>query len=183
MVKRRRNHKWIYRIIFLVLLVCAGIICYLVWDNYFNDKKDDNSDVSYEQTVVQEEKEEDKIEQETKEDKKEEDEKKTVQYEGDDPNTKDELSGTVTYAGKVDNRVTIRVNIDQYLSEGKCELGLVKNGAMKYSETANIASAASTATCEGFDVSASNLESGKYDIIINISSGAKKGVIKGEVDV
>ena len=40
--RRRRNKKWTSRLIFLVLLIIAGIIVYLVWDGYFNDKEDKN---------------------------------------------------------------------------------------------------------------------------------------------
>ena len=75
----------------------------------------------------------------------------------------------------------IRVNIDQYVDGGTCELSL--QGNTTYSDTANIAGGASTATCEGFNVPANMLASGTYQIIIKINSGGKTGTIKGEVNI
>ena len=181
MAKRRSNHKWILRLVFLMLLIIAGVICYLVWDNYFNDGKNDARE-SQEQIVEDEEVVEEKQDNEQQQEKiQEEDEKKTKQYEGEDPNKGNELSGSVTYAEKLDSRIIIRVNIDQYLGDGECELNLVSGSTVVYNKAAKIVSAASTATCEGFDVPASNIGAGDYTILINLSSDNKKGVIKGEI--
>lgn len=180
MTKRRNNNKWVFRLGFLMLLMIAGVICYLVWDNYFNDKKI-NDEKSQEQVVEGGETIEEKQEEEQQENIQEEDEKKTKQYEGEDPNKRNELSGSVTYAEKMDNRVVIRVNIDQYLGDGECELNLVNGNTVIYNKTVKIVSAASTATCEGFDIPASNIGAGDYTILINLSSDNKKGVIKGEI--
>ena len=38
MAQRRRSKKWIFKLIFLVLLVAAGVIVYLVKESYFTDK-------------------------------------------------------------------------------------------------------------------------------------------------
>ena len=180
MVKRRRNHKWVFKVVFLTLLIIAGIICYLVWDNYFRDKKIDYNKESQEQVINDKETTGEKQE-EQQESGQEDDGKKTKQYEGDDPNLKEELSGSVTYAGKLDNRITIRVNIDQYLGDGECKLNLMNGDAVVYSETAKIVNAASTATCEGFDIPTSSVGAGNYTILIDLSSGGKKGTIKGEI--
>ena len=39
--RRRRSKKWVSWLIILILLVAAGVVVYLVWDNYFNDRNDD----------------------------------------------------------------------------------------------------------------------------------------------
>lgn len=181
MVKRRNNHKWVFRAVFLILLIIAGVICYLVWDNYFRDKKIDDNKESQEQVIEDKETTGEKQEEEQQESGQEDDGKKTKQYEGDDPNLKEELSGSVTYAGKLDNRITIRVNIDQYLGDGECKLNLMSGDAVAYSETTKIVSAASTATCEGFDIPSSSVGAGNYTILIDLSSGGKKGTIRGEI--
>lgn len=179
--KRKRSKKWIYYLFMLVLLIAAGVVVYLVWDNYFNDKKTEDRK---EQAVVEEAK------SETKEDTvannssdPETDDKKPVQYEGEDPNEAEELSGSITYAGLINDRITVRVNIDQYLNEGKCVIHLINNGVESYSEAANIVSSAATSTCEGFDISAASFTSGKYEILIDLSSGEKKGTIRGEINI
>ena len=179
--KRKKNRSWISWVFIFVLFVAACVVCYLVWDNYFNDKKEDESSEETSEVVEDVKDGKPEITSETVED--EEDDKKVKQYEGEDPNKAEGLSGSVTYAGKIDNRITIRLNIDQYLNEGSCELHLIKNGTEIYSDTANIMGSVSTATCEGFDILATDIESGKYDIVINISSGEKKGTIRGEINI
>ncbi len=181
--KRRRSKKWISWLIILILLIAASIVCYLVWDNYFNNKP--NEQEEQEQTISEEKKKEKEevIDNITEENNDEVDDKKVIQYEGDDPNLSEELSGSVTYAGVLNDKIAIRVNIDQYLSDGICVLNLMSNGDTVYDESANIVNSASTATCEGFDVPVSNVGTGAYGIEIRITSGEKSGIIKGEVEI
>lgn len=182
--RRRRSRKWISWLVFLVLLISAGVVCYLVWDNYFNDGKTEGQE-NQEQVDDEQSKEDDnkRIDNNTAEGDDKVDDKKVIQYEGDDPNLSEELSGSVTYAGVLDDRIIVRVNIDQYLSEGDCELSLLSDGDVVYNESVNITNSASTATCEGFDVPVSSVGTGNYEIVIKMSSGEKSGVIKGEVGV
>lgn len=155
--------------------MAAAVVCYLVWNNYFRDKKEDKP--TEEQSLVEEH------EEKKAEEKKEEtiEKKKVVQYEGEDPNTQEELTGVVTYAGVNGNNLMIRVNIDQYLESGSCELSLMQNG-VAYSDVANIVGSAATATCEGFNVPVSGL-GGDYEIVIKISSGDKTGTINGKAKI
>ncbi|MBR0372400.1 hypothetical protein IJH72_00435 [Candidatus Saccharibacteria bacterium] len=184
MPKRKRSKKWVSWLIIFALLIVSCVIAYLVWDNYFNDKKNGGRDELETSEVTEEKKEE--VEyingKEAIEENEEEDDKKVKQYEGEDPNKAEELSGVITYAGLVDSTVMIRVNIDQYLGGGTCTLNLINDGSVVYEDTANISSSASTSTCEGFNVPAGGL-SGGYDIVIKIESGGKHGTIKGEVGV
>lgn len=162
--------------------MAAAVVCYLVWDGYFKNK--DKGELVEGQSVV--EKEQDKEDKKSEENTKIEEGKvvgkeEIIQYEGDDPNTQDDLTGVITYAGVSGDSLMIRVNIDQYLENGTCELSLVQNGVI-YSDVANIVGSAATATCEGFNVPAGGL-GGQYEIIISLSSGEKAGVIKGEVEI
>lgn len=185
--RRRRSKKWIWWTLFLILLVIAGVVCYLVWDNYFNDKKGD-SDIGFVEVTEPEELNENNIEiienvVDDSEDGERNDEKKVAQYEGEDPNKAEGLSGAVTYAGVFSEKLMIRVNIDQYLQSGNCQLILKKDGVDIYGDVANITGSASTATCEGFDVPVSGLSAGNYSIEIILKSDEKSGVIRGEVDI
>ena len=182
--KRKRNKKWMSWLILVILLAVAGVMVFLVWDNYFNDKKNDKQEG---QTAEQVEEKEAVEKSATVDDGKDEaeravEQKKVEQYDGDNPNMADELSGAVTYAGVSGDTLMIRVNIDQYLDSGKCELNLVKGGSMVYSSTAEIMGGPSTASCAGFDVSAAGL-SGPYEILVKMESAGKKGTIRGEVNV
>ena len=183
--RRRRSKKWISWLIFLVLIVAAGAVCYFVWDNYFREKEEtvEQGDATAQEEVG--EKVEERVEKQN--DNIDSDavveEKKVVQYDGEDPNEQNELTGAITYAGVSGNVLMVRVNIDQYLVEGSCVLNLTSGGANVYSETVAIVGGPSTATCEGFDVPASVVGSGKFGVEVRLSSGDKTGVISGEVSL
>lgn len=110
-------------------------------------------------------------------------EKKAILYEGEDPNTRETLSGVVTYAGAMEGKLAIRVNIDQYLTDGECSLALKKGGNVVYVDTVRIIENVTTATCEGFDIATAGIGGGKFEIQIDLQAGEKKGTIKGEVDI
>lgn len=173
--RRRKSKKWIGVALFLVLLVVAGVICFLVFESYF--KEEEVAPEPEMPVVVEPEEEKDETEEIVA--RKEE----IVQYEGENPNKADNLTGVVTYAGVNDGVLRVRVNIDQYLAEGSCSLALVRGGATIYTEEAGIIDSAATATCEGFDVPVSGFSSGMTQIVITISSGGKTGIINGEVNL
>lgn len=178
--RRRQRRKWIFRIFFLLLLVAAVVICYFVWDGYFNkeEKPKDGDDI----LVVVDKKEEDKLGEDAGEVEgvtKEE----IRQYDGDDPNEKSELTGVITYAGVSGDYLRIRVNIDQYLSNGRCDLTLARNNETVFTDSTTIIDSVTTSTCEGFDVLLNQLGNENLKIIVNLKSGEKSGVITGEVNL
>ena len=181
--KKRTVIAWVT---ILVVLVVAIVVGMLIWNNVRqnNDTNEDTETSEIEEKAAKKEKEigEDD-EEEMKGADSEVDEKKVVQYDGEDPNKANDLSGVVTYAAVNGGTLTIRVNIDQYLTEGECKLTLSRDGATIYNSRANIIGVASTSSCEGFDVPTGGLGGGKTEIVINISAGERSGVIRGEVNV
>lgn len=176
--RRRKNRKWVKVVVFLVLLFVAGLVCYLVWDAYFKDE----GKVPVDETEVVEKP---VVEEKPDEEERGEDEEPKVneepkQYEGEDPNEQAGLTGIITYAEVLDGILRVRVNIDQFVSSGSCELSLVREGVSIYNTAAEIEGMVSTATCRGFDVPVSNLGAGAVNIVVNVASGEKTGVIYGE---
>ena len=162
-----------------MLFVAAGVVCYLVWGAYFRVKDEGGAEDKDVVEVVENsvEKPEDNVDDGGEVEVVEKE--KVVQYEGGDPNEAAELTGVVTYTGVVGNKLTVRVNIDQYLVEGKCNLVLVQDGAETYGAAADIVASVSTSTCDGFDVPLDTLGTGEYEVVINLVSGSKTGVIRG----
>ena len=187
--RKNRNKKWFYIVGGLVILAVIGGIGVVVWQN--NQPKKDTQDAKVEEVkeerkqseIATSAKTEDQNSGETDAAEKAVAEKKVIQYDGEDPNAAEELSGVVTYAREVNGKLMIGVNIDQYLGEGKCELVLLQDGREIYQTKVNIVGGASTATCEGFDAPMTGLSTGKVDILIKLSSGGKTGTIKGEVNI
>ena len=186
--KRNKSRKWLYWMVMILLFVGAAAVCYFVWDAYFRVKDDVGDNGSNKNEMVAEVK--DKADEKEKNEDESDDEpvavaekEKIVQYEGDDPNEAEELTGAVTYAGVSGDALMIRTNIDQYLSDGKCELTLMRSGATIYSSIANIISSVATSTCDGFDVPVAELGGGGVDIIINISADERVGTLRGKADI
>ena len=181
--KRKRNKKWIYAMLAVVLVASAGVTCWLL-----RGTKSDQQETGQTGSTIQQE---EKIDKEEISRPSEEGEltgtgaekERVVQYDGEDPNQADDLSGVVTYAGVVDGTLMIRVNIDQYLESGNCELTLTQGGANIYNSIANIVGGPSTATCEGFDVPLGELGGGDIQININLSADERHGTIRGEANI
>ena len=180
--KQKKNKKWAYWLLVLVLFVVVAVIVYLVWNAYF--KEEDEGKSSGVTTEVTEMTEIEKKEATQNQEEAEVMEKpKVIQYDGDDPNSSDELSGVITYAGVDGDYLMVRVNIDQYLEDGECKLSLISGGSVIHEEVTDIGSGASTASCNGFNVPLSIAGGGKIDIVVDVMSGEKVGIIQGEVEL
>lgn len=182
--QRKNYNKWWYwgvGVVILIALIVGGVV---IWRNNTNNEK--TEEVNTSKVEEKEKSETEKVEPATSDasvaDKAIE-EKKVSQYEGEDPNKAEELTGVITYAGVSGDKLMIRVNIDQFLDNGECELGLRQAGMNVYNTSARIVSSASTATCEGFDVPLSSVGAGSTHIIITIKAGERVGTIEGEATI
>lgn len=108
---------------------------------------------------------------------------KTPQYEGEDPNDLEELTGIITYKGVENGNLTIMATINQYLSQsGTCIITLTgRNSRDTY--TASVAAHAdiTASYCENFEIPTANLLSDTYDIEIKLNGDGKTGTIRDEV--
>ncbi len=109
--------------------------------------------------------------------------KTPTQYDGDDPNLENSLTGFLSTARFSEEKLIIRVAIDQYLSGGTCTLTL-SDGTNQLEKTSKLIPDVSTSTCEGFDIA--NFELSDFarpiSIEINLLSGNKTGTISGRVE-
>ena len=182
---RRRKTSPLKIAFWLILALLSGFVIYnmyrFIFDRSYNIEfppSNKTDTVISETTPVQKTAEK---EPETKE-KESDDGKNLKQNEGEDPNSLDSLTGSVASANKNGENLSIRINIDQYLSNGTCTLHL-ENGSKTIKRSASIIPTASTSSCEGFDVPLSELYSGNWGIIIELSSDEKTGEIKGDVSI
>lgn len=181
--RRKRSKKWISWLFFLILLIVAVVVCYFVWEVYFKDK-DGTSGREEEGSLVTMSVEEQGEKTEKKEKKEETVEKTEVkQYDGEDPNRSERLTGVMTYLGVSGDDLVARVNVDQYLTSGSCEIRIIRSGEVLYNEVVSVIDSAATSTCEGFNVPLSELSTGQMQVEIKIEAGERAGVISGEVEI
>lgn len=177
--KRKNWLKYIIIVIFLAVLCGGG---FMIWKSFKTEelKVDPGTAEPVVTPVIVPESDDKKEETGTVEKKVE---KKVEQFDGGDPNDREELTGVITYVGVSGGNLVIRVNVDQYLTSGTCKLKLTGNGGAVYEETVEVIDSAATATCKGFNVATSKLPGGKVNISILVTSGEKTGTIEGEVSL
>lgn len=155
----------------------------LVKDNLFGDKLEkDNTSLDEGTKTKRTENEQDEQTANSVADNKEVEEK-VPQYDGESPNKSDNLTGLVTYADVSGEDLIVRVNIDQFLQEGTCDLRIVRNGVDLYSESVDIQESVTTSTCDGFKIPVSELPKGELQIEISLLSGDRNGKISGRVKI
>lgn len=184
MPKRKRNFRWVKWLIFLLLIAGAVVVVILVKNNYFDKKDNQNTSQTVEVNKTDDKKSEEKSKEEIEQ--KEEiktPEQKAPQYEGESPNESETLTGLITYADVKDGELIIRINIDQFLQSGNCDLTLSKNGAIYYSQSVGIMESVTTSTCDGFNIPISGFPSGNLQVEINLDSEGKSGKIEGRVKI
>lgn len=164
----------------MILIVVAVVVVVLVKQNYF-DKKPENNNQASSNTGKQEDKKEEKNEGEDKENPGEE--QKAPQYDGESPNKSDTLTGLITYADVINDKLIIRVNIDQFLSSGNCNLTMSRNGATYYTKSVAIQESVTTSTCDGYEIPVSELSNGDFTVEIGLESEGKSGKITGRVKI
>lgn len=165
----------------MLVVVAVGVVI-LVKSHVFDGESKNITEQNT--TNIVEKPEEKKDEEENKKIDEQVPKKEEIpQYDGDNPNMAEELSGVVSYAGVSGENLMIRVNIDQYLTSGNCALDLIRNGVTIYNMAAEIESSVATATCNGFNVPVAGLGPGKVEIKIILESEDKSGIITGEAEI
>ncbi len=183
MPKRRKNYRWLWGLIFLILIVATVVVAILVRNNLFGEKpKENNQNTS--QNNTDDQKNDDKKEDDAKKPEETPAKKEDVpQYTGDNPNKANSLSGVISYADVSGEDLVIRVNIDQFLSNGNCTINIVKNGSVVLTQTAGIMESVSTSTCDGFKIPVSGLPKGDLQLEVLVESEGKSGKITGRVRI
>lgn len=113
-------------------------------------------------------------------------ESKVPQYEGENVNTNHELSGSILRkeADPATQTLTVYAMIDQYFNEpGTCTLLLKKSGNVVYRTEVKAEADITTSICEPITISTAQIDSGTYEIEIQLSGNNKTGIIKEEVEL
>lgn len=113
-------------------------------------------------------------------------ESKVPQYEGENVNANHELSGSILRkdADLAAQTLTVYAMIDQYFNDGgTCTLLLKKSGNVVFRTTVAAEADITTSICEPITISTAQIDSGTYEIEIQLSGNNKTGIIKEEVEL
>lgn len=116
--------------------------------------------------------------------------KTPIQYEAADSAAPASLTAYFSTMRLDNSKLTLRVNIDQYLSSGSCQL-LVSDAAGQHiiERTAEIVPAASTSTCAGFDLTPADfgLDSltalaKPLNLELRLTAGSENGIVRANLE-
>lgn len=103
-------------------------------------------------------------------------------YEGDDINSSDSLTGVINYSGVAGDKLIIRTTINQTITSGSCHLTLTKDGK-SVSRHSGLIQNPSSSSCEGFDIPVSELSTGDWNVSIKVTDDNRSGQINGTARV
>lgn len=166
---------------FVVILAIVGVITFLLF-RAFNKPTEDNASPD-DSSVLNSSAEGDSN---TSSEAEPEPENKAPQYEGEDPNQLDELTGVITYAD-IDSETQIlytAVMINQYLQEnGQCVLNLRRGDVIYKTVSATAEPEVTTSVCGPFRVSIADVPPGTYQIEILMTGDGKSGTITQDKEI
>lgn len=112
-------------------------------------------------------------------------EPKITQYEGEDPNDLEELTGSISYIDVEQGSLFVGATIAQYLElPGTCVLSLVdSSGAVVGSIDGPAHADITTSVCELPALAVDDIPSGEYQVIIKINADGKTGTLKEGVNL
>lgn len=157
----------------ILLFLLAGLAAYWVLTRNSENNNDAATESSTSETVSTIE--------EIDETAASEEEDATVQYEGEDANTYENLTGAIINATVLRSVLTVNVTIDQSLTEGTCTM-ILTNGDEEMSYSADIEMDVQTSMCI-FEEDVSLLVGGTWQIEVLLESGNRVGTITGSVEI
>lgn len=166
---------------FLLILAAVVGITIVVCKQINKSNKDDSTHLSSSEST-----ENSQPQVTTPPDPEDDIEDKTPQYEGQDPNDLEELTGVIIYKDIDVETQTLHsaVTIDQYLQdEGQCVYSILQNDVILRTTSAVIAPDVTTSVCGPIALSIDGLPPGIYQITVNLSGEGKQGSIIDQLEI
>ncbi len=158
----------------ILVVIVAGVIIF-----FANRSQQDSGDIELENNNVPLDTQDQAVPSTKPDDSPNE---RPTAYEGEDPNTLEELTGSIPFKNLSDGTLSISAAIDQYLIDnGTCELTLSSDNGYNYSTSVAAVADVTTSICEPFRVDVGSFPTGTYQIKIIITGDGKTGTILDEV--
>jgi hypothetical protein len=192
MKKRKSNKKsskkFIY--IFFALVFATGVTFMTL--SLFMPKKVKNEDNEPVDTVVDgtERKEEKTVEkkitekEKTKEETDTNPEKTPKQNEATPKKAANKIDADIAINDVSDGTYTLQISIYDLINTGSCKLHMESANGDMIDRTAKIVTIGpDSSSCDGFEIPTSEINPGKYNFTVTMTSGNKTGSVKGEIAI
>ena len=204
-IRNQKNHKKIVIAVVVILVIIAGVVG--AWfltknnDNIKQEKettttKDDADDESSTDTDEQDDTADDtsdEANQQTDNDSTADNDptnggKTPPRYEGGNIQDSKTLTGTINGISMAGNNLSIRVTVNQYISDpdGRCELTLTSPTGATYNYWSDLIQNPQTTSCYGWDIPLSDFGgsiSGHWVAEVKVSGDNRTGTFTEEVDL
>jgi flagellar basal body-associated protein FliL len=171
----QKKSKKIYIIITIIAVFVAALSYYIFAMNGsifgWKFKKADDSSINLAPPTDEQTKAGQQVKQETIENNQG---KPNSSDDTPDTTTSDTLSVGFSAVNQNDNKLQVRIMVQEVPSSGTCTLTLT-NGSQTVTKTASVYPTAAISTCQGFDVPVSELSSGAWSVTVDVVSGTKNG--------
>lgn len=176
-----RSHSWVLALVIIIIIIAiVAVIVYLVKPHSDSPESSDSTTSQQPDTPSDSKTPDDDS---TSPETPDSPENKVQQYEGEDPNDLDELTGVVISKYIENGVLTVMATINQYLHQtGTCTITLTgQNSHDSYIASSDAHADITTSYCENFEIPVSTLTSDTYDIEIKLTGDGKIGTIRDEV--
>ncbi len=177
--------KYIVIIALLVVIFGGGSFGLMYLMEHGGSQKTAEQEESSEQENKADEKKENNVtpsDNSSSSNNEEENDKKPAEYEGEDANNYENLSGYIINASIADQKISIRAAIAQATS-GDCVFNIVSPSGKTSTGTSKLEPGPTSGFCILENLGLGTVESGTYKIDIILKSSTKTGKISGEVNV
>ena len=183
--KTNKNKHHFLLFFFLILIIVATVVICLAIFKPLNLGKTNNPETSESTNTTKTEqkpddkKEAEKTEEEKSEEIKSETEKNNSQYEGNDPNTYEGLTGIVSYFDFSEGNIRVIAHFDQFVS-GTCSFSLTSPSGKTIAGSDSLVAEQSSSACEFITPST---EHGTWKVSITAAADNKRGLVAGEANL
>lgn len=174
---KSKTSKKKYIVIVALAIVVLGVGAYALYQVNQNSRINTDNTAEF-QDADPVSAEEEKQQQEFYKEQKEKAAAETTE----DPAQNNTLDVHFTAVNQHDTTVQIRAEISKLINNGTCTLTLTK-GAEKITRTAATHTGASVSTCQGFDISTSDISPGTWNVHLTVTKDDQKGETHTTVDV
>lgn len=184
-LQTRKSHKKPFAIALSLLIVCVAVAS--MW--YYLHTKNQQSESYTTKPATQEEKDAGSQSKQTTIDSGTKQQNSSDTSSNSDKQTDSQSTTTsptagVTISASAQNGsiYQLRFLIDTVVSRGTCQLTLTK-GSATVTKQAALQSLAQSSTCQGFDISTSELSAGTWNVSMQLSGSSHTGSTSGTIEV